>query len=268
MSEDAKFPTILPAALADFADTLDAVGELDESEKPARHIAIQAVIGFFQSAGIDKEVLHRLWKQQEGIEQLKQNLRRRDAMEDPLQATLFTLAHIRRTFESLGIESARLDKLERALSDVLHGHPHPLFQPRRQNTKRGHKKPPDTHRRKYVPVRASALMQLHKDAGKKDDAAAEEVAKVLDDEGFKLTKDGGTATAGTVVGWRKKIRRLPAKHWEREHYNALTPPTPPTSAIDGLLGIVVSPEARNLVRAEALIPLVEQWLREAVAEAQ
>jgi hypothetical protein len=115
MSDDAKFPTILPAALADFADTLDAVGELDEAEKPARHLALQAILGFFQSAGIDKEVLHRLWQQQEAIEQLKKNVRTRDAMEDPLQGTLFTLAHIRTTFELLGIESETLDKLEHSL---------------------------------------------------------------------------------------------------------------------------------------------------------
>jgi hypothetical protein len=114
MTKAPKFPTILPSTLADFADRLDAVGELDEAEKPAQHIALQAIIGFFCSAGIDKEILHRLGQQQEEIEQLKKNLRARDAMEDPLQATLFTLAHVRRTFESLGIESERLDRLEHA----------------------------------------------------------------------------------------------------------------------------------------------------------
>src|SRR5215469_16683645 len=104
MSEDAKYPTVLPAALADFADKLDAVGALDEAKKPARHLAIQAILGFFRSAGIYKEILRRLWQQQEEIEQLKKNLRRADAMKDPLQATLFMLAHIHTHFEPLGIK--------------------------------------------------------------------------------------------------------------------------------------------------------------------
>jgi hypothetical protein len=259
MSNDAKFPTILPATLADFADTLDAVGALDETEKPARHIALQAVIGFFQSAGIDKEVLHRLWQQQEEIERLKQHLSRRDAMEDPLQATLFTLAHIRRTFESLGIESERLDKLEHALSDAFHGHPHPLFQPRREGKAKNEKRSPDTDRRKRVSVCASALMQVHMGANGNAVAAAGMAARVLNDEGFRVR--GADATSETVRDWRKRIRGLPASSWERQSYDAITRPG---SAIARLFGESVHPPQV----CKAMIPFVEQWLKEAIAQAR
>jgi hypothetical protein len=267
MSDDAKFPTILPAALADFADTLDAVGELDEAEKPARQLALQAILGFLRSAGIDKQILHRLWQQQEEIERLKRNLvQHAGAMADPLQATLFTLAHIRTAFKALRIESVPLGKLERALSDVFHGHPHPLFQPRRQGRTRDEKRLPDTDRRKRVSVCASALMQVHMDANGNDAiGAAETVARVLNDEGFQPR--GAPATLETIRDWRKRICRLPAGNWERGLYNAMTRPA---SAIEGLLGKAVHPRARrrHAMIAEALIPLVTPWLREAIAEAQ
>jgi hypothetical protein len=246
--------------LADFADTLDAVGELDESKKPAQHLALQAILGFFQSAGVDKEILHRLWQQQEEIEQLKKNLRRADAMEDPLQATLFTLAHINTHFEPLGIKSTILKKLENALSDVLHGHPHPLFKPNRQGKTRDEKRSPDTRRRKRVSICASALMQVHMDANGNDafDAAAT-VARVLSDEGFKLTKRGAYATAETVMEWRKGIRGLPASSWESGLYTAMIQPG---GAFEGLFAKAIGPQARKW-----LIDLVEQRLKEAIAEA-
>jgi hypothetical protein len=90
--------------------------------------------------------------------------------------------------------------------------------------------------------------------------AAETVARVLNDEGFELTKRGAHATLETVRDWRKRIRGLPASSWERQSYDAMTQPS---SAIEGLFAKAIRPRPRK-----RLIGLVEQWLKEAIAQAQ
>jgi hypothetical protein len=88
--------------------------------------------------------------------------------------------------------------------------------------------------------------------------AAETVAKVLNDEGFEPR--GARATLETVIGWRKRIRGLPASSWERQRYDAMTQPG---DAFEGFFA-----KARGRRPRKWLIDLVEQRLKEAIVEAR
>ena len=68
----------------------------------------------------------------EELDLLKTNLVNADALDDPLQAALFTLAYTRKALNRLGLTGTRLHSLEMALSDALQGRLNPLFEPKAQ----------------------------------------------------------------------------------------------------------------------------------------
>jgi hypothetical protein len=268
MNDEAKFPTVHPAKLEELKETLDAVSELDEAKNPSRQLALTALISFFRSLGLDSEILLRLWKQQEELDRLKKNLRQHaDTMKDPLQATLFTLAHIRIAFEPLGIESVQLAKLENALSNVFDGHSHPLFKPDIHN------RPAQTWRQRKPAVFASALMQLHmEENGGDTTAAAKKVLPILTRGGFKLS-GGASPKAETIKEWRKKLLGSTADPRERDWYASLTRESPSASRtrespIDCLFGLKEIEEEIEAQRRKERIKTVERLLTKAVAEAK
>jgi hypothetical protein len=245
-----------------------SVSELDEAKNPSRQLALTALISFFRSLGIDSEILLRLWKQQEEIDRLKKNLRQHaDTMKDPLQATLFTLAHIRIAFEPLGIESVHLAKLENALSDVFDGHWHPLFKPDIHN------RPAQSRRQREPAVFASALMQLHMEENGGDrTAAAKKVLPILTRGGFKLS-GGASPKAETIKEWRKKLLGSTADPRERDLFASLTRDSPNSSPtregpIYHLFGLKELEEEIEAQRRKARIKVVERLLAKAIATAK
>lgn len=154
----------------------------------------------------------------EELDLLKTNLVNADALDDPLQAALFTLAYTRKALNRLGLTGTRLHSLEMALSDALQGRLNPLFEPRRKS--KDHKKPAHSIRHKAVKVHAAVLLQAHFEAnGGNLTKAAEAAAKALNRAGFAATKK---ATPPTVIGWREELTASkPSDQWAAGLYRDL-----------------------------------------------
>jgi hypothetical protein len=140
-------------------------------------------------------------EQQVGLGCLQNNLRTADEIADNQLAALFSLEYVGSFLANIGIKGAALGRLRNALSDVHQGHERSLFKPRRSG------KPPRTFRQWRIQVQSAVLMQLRRDDGENEQAAAKAVEKVLDKAGFRLSEGGKRqkATATTVINWRKEL---------------------------------------------------------------
>jgi hypothetical protein len=132
---------------------------------------------------------------------LQNNLRRADEIADAQLAALFSLEYVGSFLASLGIKGAALGRLRNALSDVHQGHERSLFKPRRSG------RAPRTFRQWRIQVQSAVLMQLRRDDGENEQAAAKAVEKVLDKAGFRLSEGSKRqkATATTIINWRKEL---------------------------------------------------------------
>jgi hypothetical protein len=196
----------------------------------------------------------------EELDRLKANLVKADALDDPLQAALFTLAYTREAFSKLGLTITRLHTVERALSDVLQGRSNLLFEPRRKSKR--HKKPPHTTPHKAVKVYAAVLLQAHFAANGGDlTKAAEAVAKALYRAGFAVTKKGGRATPETVIGWREELTASkPRDEWAAGLYRDLLKSLQPHGVRSIITGHPLALARRHAIKA------AEQGLKNAVSE--